>query len=151
MDDEVWLNVCWMMGIVLERALGIEGEIKLKVVELPGEERGDSREGEAQIENEKVNWGCQRQNERQQRRRLKMIDKSGRREEGRRVKGKQSRGRNFTKETLGRGGKKIGASSTRVETKGFGLGSGTALLQRSWIHSDPPIEAMELAAMGAQF
>ena len=71
--------------MVLERALGIEGEIRLKVLELPGEERGDSREGEARIENEKVDWGCQRQNERQQRRRLKMIDESGRRGERKEV------------------------------------------------------------------
>ena len=32
MDDEGFVKCCWMMGIVLERVLGIEGEIKLKVV-----------------------------------------------------------------------------------------------------------------------
>ena len=93
-----------MMGIVLERALGIKGEIKLKVVELPGEEREDSREGEARIVNEKENWGCQRQNERQQRRRSKMIDDSGKREEGRRVKAEQ--GRKFHQGDFGEGEEK---------------------------------------------
>lgn len=62
------------------------------------------REGEARIENEKVNWGCQRQNERQQRRRLKMMGESGRKEEGRRVNAEP--GKKFHQGEFGKGRKK---------------------------------------------